>query len=97
MRLVHRLFSDDDHLARIRRGAVVARARNPVAAGAAQLVVIRLIGMVLAHPSDAAADWAVRVHDGAPPLFGDRYLMVFSSFSVSSVRARRAVLGARSR
>jgi hypothetical protein len=49
-------------MTRIRRGAVVARARYPFAAGAAQLVVEGRIGVVLAHPSDAEANGAIVLH-----------------------------------
>jgi hypothetical protein len=62
MRLMHRVFPDDDDMARIRRGAVVALARNPFAAGASQFVVVRLIGMLLAHPSNAATNRATALH-----------------------------------
>jgi hypothetical protein len=59
---VHRLFFDDDDLARIRRIAVIALARHPVAAGAAKLVIEGFLRMVLAHPSDAATDRATELH-----------------------------------
>ncbi len=62
MGLVQRVFTDDDHLAYVGWGAVVACAWYSFAAGASQLVVVRLVGMVLAHPSDAAAHRAVLVH-----------------------------------
>ena len=60
--LVHCRFINDDDLARIRRIAVIALAGHAFAADAAQLKIERHIGMVLAHPSYAEADWAVMIH-----------------------------------
>ena len=64
---MHRHFFDDDDLARVRRGAVVALARHPFAARAAELVVESPIGMALAHPADAAAYGTVVIHDHPSP------------------------------
>src|SRR5690606_10006238 len=72
-------FDNNDDLARVRRGAVVALARHPFATRAAELVVKSLAGMDLAHPADAAAYAAVANHAGS--------LLCFSS-ARSSCEAR---------
>jgi hypothetical protein len=56
------VFTDNDDLAPVGRGAVVARARYAFAAGVSQLFIVRLVRVVLAHPSYAAAGWAVVFH-----------------------------------
>jgi hypothetical protein len=62
---------------RIRRIAVVALAGRAVAARAAYLGVVRPVGMALAYPAYAAADFAVVIHvryrledEGARPRLG---------------------------
>jgi hypothetical protein len=58
--LVPRRFLLVDHLANIRLFAGITLARQPGAAGAAHVIVPRLIGVVLAHPTYSSARRAIR-------------------------------------
>jgi hypothetical protein len=57
--LVPRRFLLVDHLANIRLFAGITLARQPGAAGAAHVIVPRLIGVVLAHPTYSSTRSAI--------------------------------------